>query len=124
MRASLARGMRVVAALCGGLSAAACAMLAAPAFSAAGDRPGVSIPGWGRAIDPDGDCQVRLDADRLVFDVPGVEHNLTAETGKLNAPRVLRPIEGDFIIEVRVLGAVRPGAVSTAEDSIPYHGAG
>lgn len=124
MQRSPTCALLLVNGLCAGLAAVACGVLIAPALHAADERPGVSIPGWGRVVDPDGDCQVRLEADRLVFDVPGVEHNLTAETGKLNAPRVVRSIEGDFIIEVQVLGAVRPGAVSTTEDSVPYHGAG
>lgn len=41
----------------------------------------------------------------------------------LNAPRVLQPIEGDFVVEVTVAGSFRPWD-QAGPDYHPFHGAG
>jgi regulation of enolase protein 1 (concanavalin A-like superfamily) len=83
--------------------------------------------GWGRVLDPSGDCVVSLDAerDRLKITVPGTPHLLSAEDTKLpmNAPRVVRRIRGDFTASVRVLGRLEPGRSKTTHYD-PFHGAG
>lgn len=83
-----------------------------------------SLEPWGRAIDPDGDCTIKADAGGVVFEVPGTLHDLSAEIGQLNAPRLLREVEGDFVAQVKVAGPLEPGAAGTRVKSIPYYGAG
>jgi regulation of enolase protein 1 (concanavalin A-like superfamily) len=86
-----------------------------------------ALSGWGRVLDPSGDCEVSLDAehDRLRITVPGTPHVLSAEDPKLpmNAPRVVRGVRGDFTAEVRVLGRLEPGKSRTTHYD-PFHGAG
>lgn len=85
------------------------------------------LPGWGRVLDPSGDCEVALDPerDRLTMTVPGTPHVLIAEEPRLpmNAPRVVRRVRGDFQAEVRVLGRLEPGRSNTTYYE-PFHGAG
>ncbi len=85
------------------------------------------LPGWGRVVDPWRDCQVSLDRenDRLRFRVPGTPHVLSAEVPQLpmNAPLVVRGVQGDFTANVRVLGRLEPGRFKTTHYD-PYHGAG
>jgi regulation of enolase protein 1 (concanavalin A-like superfamily) len=62
------------------------------------------IPGWGEPIDPSRDCEIRLEGSALVISVPAKPHQLRAESGKRNAPRVLRYIESHFQTQVKVAG--------------------
>jgi regulation of enolase protein 1 (concanavalin A-like superfamily) len=81
---------------------------------------------WGDAVDPDGDCQFELDPgeDKVRIIVPGKTHILSAEIGRVNAPRLLRDIKGDFDLIVRVAGAGNPAGKATTTLYPPYHGAG
>jgi regulation of enolase protein 1 (concanavalin A-like superfamily) len=79
---------------------------------------------WGDVVDPDGDCKVVPENGRLNFEVPGSLHDLNAEIGKLNAPRVVQDIEGDFVVQVKVCGELQPGGPGTRHDAFPYNGAG
>lgn len=97
--------------------------LTTPPASAQGPR-NPSMAGWGDAVDPDRDCKIGLDGRRLTIEVPGTKHDLSAETDEMNAPRVLRAIDGDFIAQVKVAGNVRHSGKRTSERSVAYHGAG
>jgi regulation of enolase protein 1 (concanavalin A-like superfamily) len=97
--------------------------LLAPAVLAA-DKTTPTIPGWGRPVDPDGDCKIRADGDKLLFEIPGTKHDLSVEVGDVNAPRVIRPIEGDFIAQVTVSGNLQHNGKGTSDKFSPYHGAG
>lgn len=82
------------------------------------------IKGWGKAIDPKGDCQIKADGDQVVFSVNGA-HDLSVELSTpLEAPRILQDIQGDFIAQVKVSGVLRPRAPSTIPTRRPYTGAG
>ncbi len=81
------------------------------------------IPGWGAAVDPDGDCRFEVKESALAITAPGPVHDLSAELGKMNAPRVLRSAKGDFAVEVLVKGEFRPGE-ATIPVRTAYHGAG
>jgi regulation of enolase protein 1 (concanavalin A-like superfamily) len=85
------------------------------------------VPGWGRVIDPSGDCEIALarEDERLTIRVPGTPHVLSAEVRQLpmNAPLVVRRVRGDFTAGVRVLGRLQPGPFKTTHYD-PYHGAG
>jgi S1-C subfamily serine protease/regulation of enolase protein 1 (concanavalin A-like superfamily) len=93
-------------------------------FSPGSAATAKALESWGDAIDPDGDCKVRPEAGGVVFDVPGKLHDLSAEIGMLNAPRILREVDGDFIAKVKVVGPLEPGAAGTRVNSVPYYGAG
>jgi regulation of enolase protein 1 (concanavalin A-like superfamily) len=104
--------------------------MAAACTAAKADEPEArpnELPGWGRVQDPSGDCDVSLDRaqERLRIRVPGTPHVLSAEVSQLpmNAPRVVRPIRGDFTADVHVLGYFDPGPTRTTHYD-PYHGAG
>jgi regulation of enolase protein 1 (concanavalin A-like superfamily) len=92
----------------------------------AGEKEGDSIKGWGAVTDPDADCTVERDGDsaRIKFSVPGTPHDYAAELQRHNAPRVLTDVHGDFIIEVKVCGELKPGDESTIDGRRPYEGAG
>ena len=81
---------------------------------------------WGDAIDPDGDCKFELEPreDKVRIIVPGKTHILSAEIGRVNAPRIVRDIKGDFDLTVRVAGTEHPAGKATTTAYSPYHGAG
>ncbi len=81
---------------------------------------------WGDFVDPDGDCHLDLDKHdcRVRITTPGTTHILSAEFGRLNAPRLLREVKGDFDVAVRVAGTSHPGGKATTTVYSPFHGAG
>ncbi|WP_050785721.1 DUF1349 domain-containing protein [Pedosphaera parvula] len=85
-----------------------------------------NLPRWGQVVDPDGDCKFFVAQDTLLIHVPGSAHahDLAAEIDRVNAPRVLRQVKGDFTIQVRVDGRFAPGEESTQENRVGYNGAG
>jgi regulation of enolase protein 1 (concanavalin A-like superfamily) len=85
---------------------------------------GRDLAGWGLAIDPGKDCQFRPDAKFLGIEVPGTLHDLHPDTGIINAPRVMRTVEDDFVVTVKVTGDFQPGGKSTNPKGVPYNGAG
>lgn len=92
----------------------------------ASEKDGTSIKGWGAVTDPDADCTVERDGDsaRIKCSVPGTPHDYAAELQRWNAPRVLQELHGDFILEVKVCGELKPGDESTITGRRPYQGAG
>ena len=78
----------------------------------------------GGVIDPDGDCELKMQTGDLVCDVPGTLHDLNIDILKNNAPRVVRAVDGDFVATVRVAGSFQPGAGRTGPKSVPYNGGG
>lgn len=85
---------------------------------------GRPLTGWGTAIDPDGDCDIKVQGKNLSITIPAALHDLNADIDKYNAPRVLREATGDFVIQVKVVGDFKPGAKSLNPKSVPYNGAG
>ena len=79
-------------------------------------------------VDPDGDCRLLLDEIRhtATLDVPGSPHVLSAERRslRLNAPRTLRSVSGDFQADVHVLGTEQVAGRATTREFSPYHGGG
>jgi hypothetical protein len=68
---------------------------------------------WGQPweeVDPLGDCRFERDGDRLTITVPGKEHVFNVTENVLNAPRLVREVEGDFVAQVRVGGVFAPEA--------------
>ncbi len=89
-----------------------------------GDRGSRRVTFWGDAIDPDGDCGLKLEDGELVCGVPGTLHDINVDIGKNNAARVVQGVEGDFIATVKVAGTFQPGPVRTGPKSVPYNGGG
>jgi regulation of enolase protein 1 (concanavalin A-like superfamily) len=87
-------------------------------------HPVSTVAGWGDFYDPEGDCKIQESGGLLQIDVPGTLHDLSVEQGKLGAPRVLAPVEGDFALEVSVVGRVQPASERASGYALPYHGAG
>jgi regulation of enolase protein 1 (concanavalin A-like superfamily) len=83
-----------------------------------------AVAGWGDAFDPKGDCQLELSDGQLTIKVPGTPHGLTVQNGDLSSPRILRPVNGDFVATVRVAGTFHPGGKSQSASYLPYDGAG
>ncbi len=81
--------------------------------------------GWEKPVDPDGDCKFIRDKDALTIEVPSTDHALGIELNLMNAPRLLRDVKGDFIVELRVSGEFQPSNVATTNSGIPpFVGAG
>ncbi len=85
---------------------------------------GREVAGWGLAIDTGKDCEISPQDKTLSIKVPGTWHDLNPDTGKLNAPRVVREVEGDFVIKAKVEGEFKPSGKSTNPKGVPYNGAG
>jgi len=86
----------------------------------------VLLAGWGEAVDPAQDSQFTVSDTGLLLVVAGSDrpHDLSAELGNVDAPRVLQPMTGDFKIEVKVDGLFSPGGESTQPGRTGYTGAG
>lgn len=82
------------------------------------------FPGWGRVIDPDGDCKIRAAKGALTIEVPGTVHDLYPQAGRMNAPRVMRQVEGDFSARVKVTGPPSPGTEPARGINWAFHSAG
>jgi regulation of enolase protein 1 (concanavalin A-like superfamily) len=88
------------------------------------EAAGKALPGWGNVVDLDGDCNVRTEGKALVMSIPGSLHDLNADIDKYNAPRVLREVEGNFSIQVKVVGDFKPGPKSMRAKGLPFNGGG
>ena len=98
---------------------------ARPVGMPAPEPRGRELAGWGLAIDPDNDCQILAEEKVLSLKVPGGWHDLFPDGSLLNAPaRYLRPVQGDFLFTVKVVGTFQPGGTSTIPGKPPYNGAG
>ncbi|MGH7173767.1 MAG: hypothetical protein ACRELG_26085 [Gemmataceae bacterium] len=87
------------------LSLIACAVLAAPAPK----------DGWDRPIDPDNDCKFVIKDGTVTIELSGGDHDLAPKRKRFNAPRLLREVEGDFVMQVRVCALFRPSAKSSVD---------
>ncbi len=79
---------------------------------------------WGTVEDPDGDCTFRADLGRLSIVIPGTPHALSAEISKMNAPRLLREVDGDFHAQVKVAGAFPADPRCLIPGQWAFYGAG
>jgi hypothetical protein len=78
--------------------------------------------GWDRPVDPDNDCKFKREKGGLTITLPGKSHDLDA--GRMNAPRLLRDVEGDFVALVRIDGKFAPSANAPRARELPYVSAG
>jgi hypothetical protein len=96
---------------------ATCTVLAAPA-------PEPFKSGWDKPIDPGRDCRFVIKGGTLTIVLPGTDHDLAPKRERFNAPRLLRDVEGDFMIQVRVSASYRPSAKSSVDEEEPSVAAG
>jgi hypothetical protein len=95
-----------------------------PALAAPPPKPDSnSIANWGKVIDPDGDCKIQGDKDKLTITIPATNHNLHAERG-MNAPRVLQAVDENFTATVRVTCELDPGKNPTGKSATAGYYAG
>jgi regulation of enolase protein 1 (concanavalin A-like superfamily)/predicted RNA-binding Zn-ribbon protein involved in translation (DUF1610 family) len=86
------------------------------------DKP-KNLAGWGAVTDPSGDCTFTAETSRLVVKVPGGIHNLNPNRG-MQAPRVLKMVNGDFVAQIKVTGDFKPGEKAVADQHSSFNGAG
>lgn len=64
------------------------------------------IAGWGAVVDPDGDCRISAEGDRLTITLPAGLHDMwygrLEPEKRYNAPRILQTVTGDFTAQVKV----------------------
>jgi regulation of enolase protein 1 (concanavalin A-like superfamily) len=90
-----------------------------------GQAPAAAAMNWGEPLDPDGDCTLTPQGDSLSISVPPTPHDILADkAGKSNAPRVLREVEGDFRVQVKVCGSLQPRAKGSIPGRLPFQAAG
>jgi hypothetical protein len=70
---------------------------------------------WGKEIDPAGDVAIDESGTSLAMKIPGSPHILAPERDIMNAPRVVAPVPGPFVVSVRVDGPFRPSSKSTVK---------
>src|SRR4051794_2491571 len=79
---------------------------------------------WAQKLDPDNDCKFVKDGDALVIEIPGKDHDLWPRDRQMNAPRLLKEVEGDFDVQVRVCVEGKVSEKSTAAKRASAIGAG
>jgi len=80
---------------------------------------------WGAALDPSGKCSITWTNNSLAFALPGGIFDLSPYQTRDNlAPRMLRPVTGDFVAEVKVTGDFDPGLRPVMAGRAAFFGAG
>jgi tetratricopeptide (TPR) repeat protein/regulation of enolase protein 1 (concanavalin A-like superfamily) len=79
---------------------------------------------WGVFVDADGGSRLVERGPHVEIGVPAGAFDLSAEIGKVNAPRLLRPVVGDFVAQVTVSRAPRPDGRQALPGRAPFSGAG
>ena len=101
---------------------------ALPIVALAAPAPKDQLAHWGKPVDPAKDCKFEVKDGKLKITVPGGKepHDLSAElNAPMEAPRVLKEIEGDFQMEVNVAAfAVPEGTAGGTERNVAFWGAG
>jgi regulation of enolase protein 1 (concanavalin A-like superfamily) len=87
---------------------AVAAVMAAPApFPRATRQAGPWVDGWDRPVDPVGGSRFDRQGSKLTITVPGPGREFNVLAGRLTAPRLLRDVPDDFILQVRISGDFR-----------------
>lgn len=64
------------------------------------------VSDWGTPVDPNGDCRIRTEGEKLTILVPDGVHDLwygrPDPKHRFSGPRVMQEVEGDFVAQVRV----------------------
>ncbi len=73
-------------------------------IASAADSMYGTLDGWGQLIDPDGDCRFDVGKDSVAVTFGPGPHGLDAESGRMNSPRIVRSLSGDFSVSTVVAG--------------------
>ena len=92
-------------------------------FAQAPKKP-MLIPEWGEVISPPKGFKYKVQDEGLKLTLPSAAHDLSIEINRMNAPRILQPVQGDFSIQVKVSGVTHPGNQSVIPGRKPFCGAG
>jgi regulation of enolase protein 1 (concanavalin A-like superfamily) len=68
---------------------------------------------WGRPVNADDTCQIAVSGGQVKISIARGPRDLSAELNVTDAPRVMREVTGDFIIQVRVAPDFRLRGQST-----------
>ncbi len=74
-----------------------------------GEKPARTGVAWGTFSNPEGDSDVQVAGERIVIRVPPGHRDLAVEQAPMLAPRLLRPVTGDFDADVRIDALPEPG---------------
>jgi regulation of enolase protein 1 (concanavalin A-like superfamily) len=88
------------------------------------EEPDAQPADWGQRFDPDGDCTFTVQGGALTIEVPPTPHDLSIERGRTNAPRMLREVDGDFRVQVKVCGDIHPPAAGSMPGRLSYQAGG
>jgi regulation of enolase protein 1 (concanavalin A-like superfamily) len=84
-------------------------LLAVTAITAApAPKPQTWVQGWEKPVGPLRDCRIDPDGDKLTVTIPGKDHGFDVRNNRLNGPSLMREVEGDFLIQVRVASSFKP----------------
>jgi regulation of enolase protein 1 (concanavalin A-like superfamily) len=85
-----------------------------------------TVKGWGTVVDPGGDCKITEDKGKLTITVPKTHHDLTYTENftKLNAPRILQEVKGDFVLQVKVHTFALPEANTSSSGQVSFISSG
>ncbi len=108
------------------LVGAAVALAAQEKQEQSAEKKAREIKGWGTPVDPDDDCKFGAKDKALMIIVPGKHHDVThtADYTKLNSPRVLQPVSGDFSLEASVTKFVLPKPDTSSGGNFSFVSAG
>jgi Protein of unknown function (DUF1349) len=81
-------------------------------------------PGWDKPIDPDGDCKFVQKRPELRIELPAKDHDFDPGRERLNAPRLLRPVVGNFSVTVRVRADFHATRKATAAGATAFTAGG
>jgi regulation of enolase protein 1 (concanavalin A-like superfamily) len=88
---------------CGTIALVVAGLSFVSAFAA--DQHAQTIPGFGTVVDPDGDCRF-ADRVKMTISVPNTLHDFayqsSAGQSKLNSPRLVQDVKGDFRLAIKV----------------------
>jgi regulation of enolase protein 1 (concanavalin A-like superfamily) len=95
----------------------------APAKSSVPTLASAIETGWGTPEDPGGDCRIQVEGSAATIEVPATLRVLEPG-GKDNTPKLVKPIEGDFIADVKVVGNDVPVDPPAEGSKVAFIGAG
>ncbi|QDV47479.1 hypothetical protein Enr13x_73880 [Stieleria neptunia] len=94
------------------------------AVTARADEPAKTIKGWGLVEDPTNESKIDFDNKTLTLTAPD-DYVDNHPSGRVNAPRVLQDVSGDFTVQVGVIHVdeAKPNSVHKVLKSFPtaYH---
>jgi tetratricopeptide (TPR) repeat protein len=96
----------------------------APAPPPLATAPSGQSVAWGVFVNEDGAARVTAQDNRIAIQSAAGAYDLSAEIDNVNAPRLLRPVEGDCVAQVTVTRPPRPSASRASARRVAFNGAG